>query len=620
MIGVCSIHMMPFPFGKYTIIERIGAGGMAEVYRAISIGPDGFEKEVAIKKIHPHLSKNSEFISMFITEAKISALLNHNNIVNIFELGYFNDQYYICMDYVWGKDLWEFMKKTVKKEPLDSCLGMYIISEVCKGLDYAHRKTDLCGNPLNIVHRDISPQNILISFEGEIKITDFGIAKVALRTKDTALGILKGKLDYMSPEQLLFKPVDRRSDIYSAGVILYELITGKRPYENIIEDELIEVIKKGFPKHLLDDLEQKNKEAARIIRKATAKDPADRYESCKEFYEDIRRYLLTYGNDDYQHKLSQLMKDLFSDEFKKRIIDTSVRKVVEPTRIADMNRQKRSLRKSKIIGFSGIIMLLCVIFFASYMLFNKGKTEYFGSIKITSNPTDVDVFLNDRLISKKTPIIIENIPADKQHEIILKKEGYSEERKKITLSQGEMKEFNFDLKTVDSQKDIREIVTTIPNKYVKKVDTKKKGAAQCILRVNTDPEGAKVYINGNYAGESPVEISAFNEVEKYNVLIKKDGYKDWKRTVSMGNDRILSLQIKLEPSFGHLSINAIPWAEVIIDGKGYGETPLINLKLQTGTHKILLVNKNLNVQREMEIKIDEDGHVKKVVDLFERAR
>ncbi len=612
--------MEPFPFGKYIIVEKIGSGGMAEVYRAISVGPDGFEKEVAIKRIHHHLLKNNEFLSMFITEAKVSALLDHNNIVTIYELGYFNNEYYICMEYVWGKDLAEFMKRTVKKGLFNHDIGMYILSEVCKGLDYAHRKTDLNGNPLNIVHRDISPQNILISFEGEIKITDFGIAKVALRTKDTALGILKGKIDYMSPEQLSFKSVDHRSDIYSAGVLLYELITGRKPYEHLNDTELIEAIRKGFPEKLLNDLEEKHGEIGRIIRKATARDIRDRYENCKDFYDDIRRYLLCKGND-YQRKLSDLMRNIFPDESKVKKIDTDVRRMIEPTKILNVKERKIAWLKSKMARITGSFFIaLLIMILIVYVLLPKGEKKEVASLKIISNPSDVDVFLNDKLISRKTPLIIDNLSITDQHEIVLRKQGYSEEKRKLALSPGETKELRFDLKVANLGEDIKKIEEKTPRLLVKKRNIKEKGEIYGILKISTNPEDAMVFINGKYKGQSPLEIGSIISGENYEVMIKKDGYREWRKTVTAGNNKILNLQIKLEPSFGLLSINVIPWAEVIIDGNRYGETPLLNIKLQTGNRKIKLINKNLNIEREMEVKIHEGEHVKKVVDLFEKWR
>jgi serine/threonine protein kinase len=191
---------------------------MAEVYVAKTQGIGGFEKLLAIKVIHPTYSEDEQFITMLVEEAKLSVLLNHNNVVQTFDLGCTEDTYFIAMELVEGADCYRMLKALRQRKallPLDICA--YIVSAVCSALDYAHRKRDSGGNPLRIVHRDVSPQNVLVSFSGDVKLADFGIAKAALRTQDTQVGIIKGKYYYMSPEQAWGDPMDHRSDIFSAG-------------------------------------------------------------------------------------------------------------------------------------------------------------------------------------------------------------------------------------------------------------------------------------------------------------------------------------------------------------------------------------------------------------------
>src|SRR3954464_13051858 len=184
----------PIVFGKYLLLERLNVGGMAEVFVAKAFGVEGFERILAIKKILPTMAEDEEFITMFIDEARISAQLNHANVVHIHELGKFEDAYYIAMEYVQGVDLRaiaELYRRERQAMPVPQ--ACFIVSKICEGLDYAHRKKDGRGQPLNIVHRDVSPQNVLISYEGEVKIIDFGIAKAANRSQETQVGILKGK-------------------------------------------------------------------------------------------------------------------------------------------------------------------------------------------------------------------------------------------------------------------------------------------------------------------------------------------------------------------------------------------------------------------------------------------
>ena len=222
----------PDRFGQYEILEKIASGGMAELYKAKRTGVEGFQKIVAIKKILPHLADDEEFVTMFADEAKLAAQLNHPNIIHIYDLGKIQaGGYFIAMEYVDGRDLRgrsSSRRHATLGVPLPVPLAVYIASKVASALDYAHRRRDAEGHELNIVHRDVSPQNILISYEGDIKLCDFGIAKAASKASKTQSGALKGKIQYMSPEQAWGKPIDRRSDLFSLGVVLHELLTGER--------------------------------------------------------------------------------------------------------------------------------------------------------------------------------------------------------------------------------------------------------------------------------------------------------------------------------------------------------------------------------------------------------
>jgi serine/threonine protein kinase len=215
---------------KFEILEMVAKGGMAEVYRAKTVGVQGFEKEVCVKKILPHLTEDESFVTMFVNEAKLAATLNYANIVHVHDLCVSaSGEYFIVMEYVHGKDLSDVIRAAqLAGREIPPDIATYVCREVCKGLHYAHEKTDLDGAKLNIIHRDISPHNVLVSFMGEVKITDFGIAKASSIVNKTAVGILKGKYGYMSPEQARGQPLDHRSDIFNTGIVLYELLVGER--------------------------------------------------------------------------------------------------------------------------------------------------------------------------------------------------------------------------------------------------------------------------------------------------------------------------------------------------------------------------------------------------------
>ncbi|WP_375772699.1 protein kinase [Archangium gephyra] len=305
----------PTSFGKYLLLERINVGGMAEVFTAKAFGVEGFERILAIKKILPTMAEDEEFITMFIDEARISVELNHANVVRIDELGKHEDTYFIAMEYVAGRDLRTLLERyRRRKEIMPTAQAVFIASKMCEGLDYAHRKKDARGQDLGIIHRDVSPQNILISYEGEVKIIDFGIAKAANRSQKTQAGILKGKFGYMSPEQVRGLPIDRRSDVFAVGVILYEMLTGERLFVGESDFSTLEKVRNAdvpmprqFNPNIPAGLEK-------VLMKGLARDAEDRYQWASDLQEDLMRFLLA-GDAIYSSKhLSAYMKEAFAED------------------------------------------------------------------------------------------------------------------------------------------------------------------------------------------------------------------------------------------------------------------------------------------------------------------
>jgi serine/threonine protein kinase len=305
----------PAVFGKYLLLERLNVGGMAEVFIAKAFGVEGFERILAIKKILPTMAEDEEFIKMFIDEARISVQLNHANIVHIHELGNYEGTFFIAMEYVAGRDLRTILERYRKrKERIPPAQASFIASKMCEGLDYAHRKKDARGVDLNIIHRDVSPQNILCSYEGEVKIIDFGIAKAANRSQNTQAGILKGKFGYMSPEQVRGLPIDRRSDLFAVGVILYEMLTGEKLFVGESDFSTLEKVRnaevpppRGLNPAIPEGLE-------RVVMKALAREAEDRYQWASELQEDLMRFLVQ-GDVIYASKhLSNFMKEAFAED------------------------------------------------------------------------------------------------------------------------------------------------------------------------------------------------------------------------------------------------------------------------------------------------------------------
>ncbi len=222
--------------GRYQIIGRLATGGMAEVYLALSGDLPGFRTLVVVKRILPHLASNAQFIRMFLDEARLAALLDHPNIVRIVEVGHDGEDYFLVMELVQGKPLSAVLRKAAREHrPPSPALTAYLISQAASGLAYAHTLTDGEGRPLGVVHRDVSPQNVLISFEGAVKMIDFGVARAFGRVAHTSPGGLKGKIDYMSPEQASAEEVDHRADVFALGVVLWEALTGRRLFRRETE-------------------------------------------------------------------------------------------------------------------------------------------------------------------------------------------------------------------------------------------------------------------------------------------------------------------------------------------------------------------------------------------------
>lgn len=302
-------------FGQYLLQDRIATGGMAEVWKARMRGVEGFQKIVAIKKILPHLSDNEEFVTMFIDEAKLAAQLNHNNIIHIYDLGKIANSYYIAMEYIDGHDLKTILKRGEERgQPMPADLAIFVASKIASALDYAHRKRDLDEHEMELVHRDVSPQNVLISHEGDIKLCDFGIAKAASKASHTQAGALKGKLQYMSPEQAWGKKIDRRSDIFALSAVLFEMLTGRKLFTGDSEISILEQVREAkvtAPSEINDEV---TPEIDAIVLKALRKEPEDRYQTAGEMARDLDAVLYSFRPTPTSADLAIHMHRLYSAE------------------------------------------------------------------------------------------------------------------------------------------------------------------------------------------------------------------------------------------------------------------------------------------------------------------
>ena len=319
-------------FGKYFLLKKLAAGGMGEVFLAKQQGPAGFEKVLVVKKVLPHLTDNKEFVELFLGEARLSARMNHRNIVQVFELGEENNIYFIAMEYVQGKPLRDILDRAKeKKEKLTAEICRTIGEQICDGSSYAHNLTDTSGRGLNLVHRDLNPQNVLISYTGDVKIIDFGIAKSEMSTVKTEAGMIKGKFVYMSPEQSLAKKLDKRSDIFAIGITLYEALTGINPFHknNIVLS--LEAVQRYDPPPP-SEYDPSYAPFDPIIAKALAKDRDRRYSDAAEMQDDLRRIVVPRSPE----RVGQCVSRLFRNELEaeqKVLLETDSSRVSQAAKL-----------------------------------------------------------------------------------------------------------------------------------------------------------------------------------------------------------------------------------------------------------------------------------------------
>ncbi|MCB9253149.1 MAG: protein kinase [Bdellovibrionaceae bacterium] len=310
------MQFKPFKIGKYLLLERLATGGMAEVYRAKASGAGGFEKQLAIKRIIPSYAENDEFRRMFEYEARLSSLLNHANIVHVYDFVKSGDTYLLALEFVDGKNLRQVVNKAKKANfalPIE--FGVYVINEVCKGLDYAHNLKDgYQGKHLNVIHRDMSPQNIMISYDGAVKIVDFGIAKARDRVDETRSGVIKGKFGYMSPEQASGQEIDHRSDIFSTVIILYELLVNRRLFASENDMATLKRIQECIVQRpsLLNP--KVNNILEKLLLKGLTKDRSLRYQQAGELQQKLQEYLNKYHGSFNQNSVQHIMTKLFRAE------------------------------------------------------------------------------------------------------------------------------------------------------------------------------------------------------------------------------------------------------------------------------------------------------------------
>lgn len=341
---------------RYKVLEKVAAGGMAEVYRAESAGLEGFKKIVAIKRVLPHLSEKKQFIGMFLDEARVSAHLSHSNCVQVFDIGVGDNTYFIVMEYVDGADLKgvvEFRRKQNQPFPIEeACL---ICVRICEGLAYAHELVDSAGENLHIVHRDMSPPNVLITRHGEVKIVDFGLAKANSQLERSEPGIIKGKFSYLSPEAAKGGVVDARTDIFAVGIILWELLAGRRLFLGESDLETVRMVQAARVPPVRQFNPNVPPELEAVLMRSLTEDPAERYQRARDFGAALNELLFRLGRSVSSFDIAELVEPIRREREQKRraqkrqsIIGTLIDEAMLEFTSIDSNR--KSLTASSVVG------------------------------------------------------------------------------------------------------------------------------------------------------------------------------------------------------------------------------------------------------------------------------
>jgi serine/threonine-protein kinase len=304
-------------FGKYTLIGKLGHGGMAEVNLAVASGKGNFRKLVVIKRMHAHLESEPGFVDMFLDEARLAAQLDHPHCVQTIEVGEAHGQHFLAMEYLDGQGLERLLRITGQKgQTLPPSIVARMVADALDGLGYAHELASYDGTPLRVVHRDVSPQNLFVTYNGVVKLLDFGIAKAASNVVETRTGVVKGKYAYIAPEQALATPLDGRADLWAMGVVMWEMLTSRRLFK---ADNEIATLQQTLtapippPSKVVPGIDA---ELDRIALRALTRDPAQRYQTAQQFKDDLEQYLSTAHDRAERRDIAKLMQERFGDAVK----------------------------------------------------------------------------------------------------------------------------------------------------------------------------------------------------------------------------------------------------------------------------------------------------------------
>ena len=629
----------PHGFGRYVLVDKIAVGGMAEVFKAKSFSEGGFEKLLVIKRILNHLSENEEFVEMFIDEAKITVELQHPNVVQIFDFGKTGDNWYIAMELVEGKDAKGILRQLARRRKLMPAeFAIFIAHEVCKGLDYAHKKTDLRGTPLHIVHRDISPSNIIVGYRGDVKVADFGIAKAQKSTYTTKDGVLKGKFEYMSPEQARGGDITPQSDVFACGIILHEMLTGRRLFKTDAEVKTLEKIKSGDYPRPSDINPQVPASLDAVVMRALAADTEDRFPDARAMQAALLEELYPHTPDVVQERLKRFMEELFADdiaaerarleagsaraeELRRVVSETDSAWVAPATSATAVQPPPPQSRLPLLLAGAAVVLLGAVVLFLAMrepetrivevQAANPAATTGILQLVVTPEGAPAKVFIGDEQVGEGHRLTIEDLAPDTDLALRISAEGYADHTDTIRAEAGERVRLKVSLvpaPTEPVESTPRPPRDTTPEVVPPRDDTPPPEAApDAAIAFTSSPSGAEVKVNGRSIGRTPTTWSGAQAGKSYKVTYTLAGFKVSSSKVKVSADGgtvSASASLKAEQvDPGEVFVNVKGgWGEVWIDGSRIDTTPLKH-QLPPGTYKVKVVNKDAGLDETRSVTI-----------------
>ena len=644
----------PEPFGKYYLLDRIAVGGMAEVFLAKTFGHAGFQKLLVVKRILSRFEDDPAFVEMFVDEAKLTVQLEHPNIAHIHDFGKLGPHWFLAMEAVHGKDLKSIMRRLAERgERMPLEIAAVTAHEVVRGLGYAHGRKSRAGQPLNIVHRDVSPSNVLISYEGQTKIVDFGIAKAeTTRDESGERHLLKGKFQYMSPEQTRGADLDHRSDLFSAGICLWEMLTGNRLFRRENDYETVEAIRTGQVPAPSSYNPKVPPELDRICLRALTVDRDARYQDSVSMQRDLQDFLLPVTPERLQPNIRAFMEDLFADEIGSEHATLQVATklaeelhygieddleleeddIVLPAAVpapgqahasgsGTLTPPEPTPDRGRLTGVLLVLMLLTMVVAGGLWFLNRPPpVPTTATLSVDIQPADapnLSITLDGQTIGTTYGEVVPDV----QHTLRITADGFEPREKMLELVAGQVYDTEIVLKAIP----VEEPEPPTPAVVKKPVERRPKEPATPrvtapvaevapapVIAFRSTPEGAKVFLDGKPVGSTPLNWKSGREGESYNVEFRISGYQSVQAVVDApppGERRRLSRTLEPKETAvsdepGKLSVQVSSgWAKVYVDGAYVDTTPLFEHQIAPGSYSIRVVNERTGLDRTEKVSV-----------------